>query len=115
MGKPCDLERTVMSTTTPGAKSRTALDGVELARYTVPEGDRILLGRRVQEGVAIVVDVPAGETGLVYLVERGVEQDGNSALQALLDDYRAVAERLQAVPMARSPIDRYLQHLSSTV
>ncbi|MGH8301032.1 MAG: hypothetical protein ACRET5_06135 [Steroidobacteraceae bacterium] len=91
---------------------RTNVDGVELARYTVPEGERILLGRRVQGGVAIVVDVPAGETGIVYLVERGVEQDGNSALQALLDDYRGVAERLQAVPMAGSPVTRYRRHVS---
>lgn len=92
--------------------SRPNVDGVELARYTVPEGERILLGRRVQGGVAIVVDVPAGETGVVYLVERGVEQDGNRALRALLDDYRGVAERLQAVPMAGSPVDRYLRHVS---
>jgi hypothetical protein len=79
---------------------------VELARYTVPRaGERILYGQRSSgptEGSAYITDVPAGETGRVYLVERGVEQDGNAALQALITDYCRAAEALGAVPMAAS-------------
>jgi hypothetical protein len=54
---------------------RTAGEPFELARYTVPAGERVLVGRRVN-GSAIVVDVPAGDSGRVYLVERDVQDGG---------------------------------------
>jgi hypothetical protein len=41
--------------------------------------------------------------GRAYLVERGLEEEGstaNATLQALVDDYLRVAQRLGAVPMA---------------
>ncbi len=53
---------------------------VELARYTVPAGERILYGQRV-DGVVRVTDVPARGRGRAYLVERELEQDGYAALQ----------------------------------
>lgn len=60
----------------------------ELTRYTVPSaGERILYGLRTVHGEAILIDMPAGDEGRVYLVERGLEQDGNAALQALISDY----------------------------
>ena len=60
--------------------------GYELGRYTIPEGERVLRGRRVN-GAAIVIDAPAGTEGRVYLVERDVERDGYSALLALLGSW----------------------------
>jgi hypothetical protein len=58
----------------------------ELARYTIPDGERIIYGQRV-DGVVRVTDVPAVPGGRAYLVERGLEQDRNSALKALVADY----------------------------
>jgi hypothetical protein len=40
----------------------------ELARYTIPSGERVLYGQRVN-GVVRVIDVPAGGGGRAYLVE----------------------------------------------
>jgi hypothetical protein len=76
---------------------------VELARYTVSAGERILYGQRV-DGVVRVTDVPAHGRGRAYLVERELEQDGNDALNALVYDYVHQAEQLQDVPMAVSPL-----------
>jgi hypothetical protein len=59
---------------------------VELARYTIPTGERVLHGQRVN-GVVRVTDTPAGGRGRAYLVEREFEQDGNAALEAVVADY----------------------------
>jgi hypothetical protein len=74
---------------------------VELARYTVAGGERILYGQRIN-GVVRVTDRPENRPGRSYLVERGIEQDGYRALKALVADYTAQAERLDEVPMAMS-------------
>jgi hypothetical protein len=76
---------------------------VELARYTLPAGERILYGQRV-DGVVRVTDVPAHGRGRAYLVERELEQDGYSALKALICDYVHQGELLHDVPMAVSPV-----------
>jgi hypothetical protein len=96
--------------TTVAAKPRTG-HRTELGRYTVPTGERILYGQRV-DGVVRITDNPARGRGRAYLVERGLEQDGNSALKALVADYLREADRLQEIPMASSPIERYLEHLT---
>lgn len=83
----------------------------ELARYTIPTGERIILGQRVY-GSVILVDVPAGPDGRVYLIERHLEQDGNAAMHALIDDYVSVAQASCRVPAARVPLDRYLDALA---
>jgi hypothetical protein len=76
--------------------------GYELGRYTIAgAGERVLCGRRV-DGEAIVIDVPSGSEGRVYLVERGVEQDGYPALKALVCDYIQTAAALGRIPMAAS-------------
>ena len=75
---------------------------IELARYTVPVGERVLYGQRVN-GVR-VTDVPAGGRGRAYLVERELEQDGYDALKALVADYVDQAGLLEDVPMAVSPL-----------
>jgi len=78
----------------------------ELTRYTVPSaGERILYGLRTAHGEAILIDMPAGDEGRVYLVERGLEQDGNAALQALILDYLQQSGIHDEIPAAR-----YLQH-----
>jgi hypothetical protein len=99
-----------MTTTIPRRPSVPVGQRVELARYTVPAGERVIWGQRVG-GVVRVADCPAHGRGRAYLVERELEQDGNAALQALVADYLDVADRLQAIPMANVPLDRYLQHL----
>jgi hypothetical protein len=76
---------------------------IELARYSVPVGERVLYGQRVN-GVVRVTDVPACGRGRAYLVERELEQDGYDALKALVSDYLDQAELLEDVPMAVSPL-----------
>jgi hypothetical protein len=71
----------------------------ELARYTVPTGERILYGQRIN-GVVRVTDVPASGRGRSYLVERELELDGYDALKALVADYVQQSRKLRAVPMA---------------
>jgi hypothetical protein len=56
-------------------------------------------------GVVRLSDVPASPGGRSYLVERGLEQDGNSALNALIADYLQQAQMLAEVPMAVSPLN----------
>jgi len=76
---------------------------IELARYAVPVGERVLYGQRVN-GVVRVTDVPAGGRGRAYLVERELEQDGYEAPQALVAEYLDQAAILEDVPMAVSPL-----------
>jgi hypothetical protein len=61
-----------------------------LARHRLPTGERVLYGQRINGHVA-VSDVPAGEHGRVYLVERHIESQ--AALDALLTDYLAEAQQ----------------------
>jgi hypothetical protein len=96
--------------TTAVEKQRTG-HRTELGRYTVPTGERVLYGQRV-DGVVRITDNPARGRARAYLVERGLEQDGNLALKPLVADYLALAERLREIPMASSPIERYLEHLT---
>jgi hypothetical protein len=74
---------------------------VELDRYTVTGGERILYGQRI-DGVVRVTDRPSGEGGRSYLIERGLERDGYSALKALVADYTRQAGQLDEIPMAMS-------------
>jgi hypothetical protein len=76
---------------------------IELARYSVPVGERVLYGQRVN-GVVRVTDVPARGRGRAYLVERELEQDGYDALKALVTDYLDQAKLLEDVPIAVSPL-----------
>ena len=76
---------------------------VELARYVVPAGERVVYGQRVN-GVVRVTDVPNSGRGRAYLVERGLELDGYDALKALVSDYVSQSQVLADVPMAVSPL-----------
>jgi hypothetical protein len=70
---------------------------VELARYTVRSGQRIVYGQRI-DGVVRITDRPGAGPGRSYLVER--EQDGYAALKALVADYTSQAQLLGQIPMA---------------
>jgi len=98
-------------TTATGARRPAPAVGprIELARYDVPSGRRILYGQRV-DGIVRVTDNPASGRGRAYLVERELET--KRELDALIADYLASAERLQAVPMGESPMDCYLGWLT---
>lgn len=93
---------TTNTTTAPPATTRgRAGQQVELARYILPGGgERVVMGQRVN-GTVILLDAPIGEEGRVYLIERGVEQDGNAALQAIVTNYLQTAATTAAIPMSR--------------
>jgi len=63
----------------------------------------VLYGQRV-DGVVRVTDVPQEAGGRAYLVERGLEQDGNAALEALIADYLSQATLHGVIPMLRCPL-----------
>jgi hypothetical protein len=76
---------------------------VELARYTVQNEERIIYGQRIH-GIVRVTDTPAARHGRSVLIERGLEQDGNDALRALVSDYVAQAVLHGQIPLLRDPI-----------
>jgi hypothetical protein len=65
---------------------------VELARYRTSAGERILHGQRIN-GVVRITDTPAATGGRSYLVDRGLEEDGYTALKALVADYVEQSEQ----------------------
>lgn len=71
---------------------------VELARYTVDEGERILYGQRIGK-IVRVSDCPACGRGRSYLVERCPARDGLAAVRALVTDYVRRAVLTDEVPM----------------
>lgn len=86
---------------------------LELGRYRVPDGERIIYGQRV-DGVVRVTDVPARGGGRSYLVERELERDGYGAVLALVSDYIEQANLHGAIPMT-APAERWLDHIDDTV
>lgn len=88
---------------------------VELARYRVSSGERVLYGQRIA-GVVRITDRPAEPGGRAYLVERELEQDGPgayAALQALVVDYCGQAAVLDRIPMSCSVVRHYLDQLAA--
>jgi hypothetical protein len=79
---------------------------VELARYRLTRGERVLYGQRV-DGVVQVTDRPARGSGRAYLVECGLERDGYVALRALIDDYTRRAGERDEIPMLVRPPRRH--------
>ena len=77
---------------------------VELGRYRITGGERILKGQRVL-GVVRVVDIPATGEGRRFLVER--ELVTKAELDALVSDYLHQAELLDAVPAQPSCNDAF--------
>jgi hypothetical protein len=85
------------------ATSPTIGKPVELGRYEIPTGERVLVGRRI-EGIVHVFDLPQSGRGRRYFVEAGFHS--LAELAVLLADYRRQAARLGACPMCRGAIDR---------
>ena len=73
----------------------SAGDRVELGRYTISAGERVLYGQRVH-GVVRVVDVPAAGRGRRYIIERGLTS--MAELEAIVADYLQQAAVWDAVP-----------------
>lgn len=82
------MPSTHQSPASPTTTRTPALVGqrVELARYRITAGERILHGQRVN-GVVCITDSASDPGSRAYLIERGLEQDGNAALQAVVADY----------------------------
>lgn len=94
-------------TVPPSAAAPQVGQLTELERYSVSGGERVLYGQRIKGRVRIT-DRPASGAGRAYLVERELEQDGYSALKALVADYTSQARELDAIPMASSIVRRDL-------
>lgn len=69
-----------------------------LATYECDEGTRQRVGQRLNGRVALS-DVPAGDDGKVYLVERHLPC--KAELDGLVADYLALATELGRAPMQR--------------
>ena len=83
----------MQSTTVPASTARGQL--IKLGRYHTPNGERWLVGRRV-DGAVGVIDTPApGTPGVPYLVEDDLHS--RCELIALLRDYLQQS-RAHAVP-----------------
>jgi hypothetical protein len=105
---------TALASNPDGGEATTVGKRAELARYSLPGGiERVLYGQRV-DGVVRVTDHPATGRGRAVLVERGLEQDGNAALRALVNDYVQQATLHDQVPMLATPTDRYLRYLENS-
>jgi hypothetical protein len=79
------------------ARSAQTNEPVELARYTITAGARVILAQRVC-GLVRLVDVPAEGRGRRYLIER--ELTTMAELEAIVHDYLAEAARWDAIPAA---------------
>ena len=82
-----------MSTT---ATATTTGKAQVLATYDCDEGQRQLLGQRVN-GTVHISDIPTAEQGRVYLVEHNLTN--MAELQAIVADYAAKAGELGYAPM----------------
>jgi alpha-D-ribose 1-methylphosphonate 5-triphosphate synthase subunit PhnG len=78
----------------PTSGSRTNAR-VELARYTIGAGERIVYGQRVL-GVVRLTDIPADGRGRHYVIERDLTS--MAELEAIVADYLQQAARWDAVP-----------------
>jgi hypothetical protein len=67
-----------------------------LATYQYDEGTRQLVGQHINGRVALS-DVPTGDQGKVYLVERHVPS--TAELDGLVADYLAMAAHLERPPL----------------
>ena len=68
---------------------------VELARYTISAGERVVWAQRI-DGVVRLSDVAADGRGRRYLIERGIAC--MAELQAIVTDYVAQADEWDGIP-----------------
>jgi hypothetical protein len=86
-----------MTVIAPTRTARATNERVELARYTVSTGDRVIYGQRVL-GVVRLVDHPADGHGRRYIIER--ELTVMAELEAIVADYLEQASTWGAIPAA---------------
>ncbi len=88
-----------MTTTTPQPTERrgTTNPPVELGRYTIEDGERVIYGQRVL-GIVRLVDIPATGHGRRYIIER--ELTVMAEVEAIVEDYLDQAARWQLIPAA---------------
>ena len=88
-----------MTTTTeqPTPRAGATNEPVELGRYTLASGERIIQGQRVL-GVVRLIDIPANGDGRRYLIER--ELTVMAELDAIVADYLEQAARFHTIPAA---------------
>jgi hypothetical protein len=82
--------------TTPPSR-RVTNDRVELGRYTISAGERLIYGQRVL-GVVRLVDHPGRGRGRRYVIERGLTV--MAELQAIVADYLEQAATWDTIPAA---------------
>jgi hypothetical protein len=81
----------------PTPAGRVTNERVELARYTVSSGERVIYGQRVL-GVVRLVDHPADGHGRRYIIER--ELTVMAELEAIVADYLEQAATWNVIPAA---------------
>jgi hypothetical protein len=86
-----------VSTVTETRRAGKTNERVELARYTVSGGERIIHGQRIL-GIVRLVDNPACGVGRHYVIER--ELVTIAELEAIVTDYLQQAETWDAIPAA---------------
>jgi hypothetical protein len=86
-----------MSAPAAASRRRATNERVELARYTVSAGQRVIHGQRVR-GVVRLVDRPAHDRGRRYIIER--ELTAMAELEAIVADYLQQASTWDAIPAA---------------
>jgi hypothetical protein len=84
-----------VSESTPDCRQTN--ERVELGRYAVAAGERVIHGQRIR-GLVRLVDVPAEGRGRRYLIER--ELTSMAELGAIVTDYLEQAARWDAIPAA---------------
>src|ERR671910_3204694 len=86
-----------MTPIVPAPGERATNERVELARYTVSGGERVIYGQRVL-GVVRLVDHPADGHGRRYIIERELAR--MAELEAIVADYLQQAAVWDQVPAA---------------
>ena len=86
-----------MTVIAPTPTARATNERVELARYSISTGERVISGQRVL-GVVRVVDHPADGHGRRYIIER--ELTVMAELEAIVADYLHQASTWDQVPAA---------------
>jgi hypothetical protein len=84
-----------MTATLTSAGKRGTNERVELARYTISAGERVISGQRVR-GVVRLVDAPARGHGRRYVIER--ELTAMAELEAIVADYLRQALMWDTIP-----------------
>ncbi len=84
-----------MTTTTTPTRTRATNERVELARYSVSAGERVIYGQRVL-GVVRLVDAPARGRGRRYVIDR--ELSSMTELEAIVADYLQQAAIWDRIP-----------------